>query len=360
MTQFKSILIGHDTIECAYYLRTQGGSGLDFARLSALKEGMRNSKYAEAIPLKIGGEEFLFQPYGTKSGYPFVLKNHDYSIQCGEFNNPSFFVTYRSEGLWQYGALALQQKFLAWANGLGLYPFKAESLSRVDFTFDYWLPVIDFDEECVVSLSAKDNKHRKNGRIQTITYGSGGDVVLRIYNKVAEIEEKSLSKTWFFDLWGIAENVWRIEWQTRKDILRRFSIRTLDDLLAGQGDILRYLAHEHDTLRIKTDDSNRSRWPLHPLWQDLHQQIAKLEYQGVYREIDQTAVLSQRQMRIAVSVYGNLKRVAAIHGLQHGDDAVSLREALERIEQLISRVHDPMTWQPDVQKRMTQMRLGQW
>lgn len=42
------------------------------------------------------------------------------------------------------------------------------------------------------------------------------------------------------------------------DILRRFGIRTFDDLLAGQGDVLRYLAHEHDTLRISSDDSKHT------------------------------------------------------------------------------------------------------
>ena len=352
------LLFGHDTIECAYYLSAGHSHGIDFARLAAIKEDMRQAKRRDPVSLTLGSEEFLLQPYGTGSGYPFVIQNRDFSVQFGEFNNPSFYVTFRSEGLWQHGALALHQRFMSWAEGLELRPFKPESLSRVDFTFDYWLPVLDFDEDNFVSLAQKDNQYRKDRRIQTFQLGVA-ELLLRMYDKVAEIQEQS-AKTWFYELWGINENVWRIEWQTRKTLLKRFSIRTFDDLLAGQGDVLRYLAQEHTTLRIKSEDGNRSRWPLHPLWQDLQQQIERLECQGVYREIDQAALLNERLMRITISLYGYLKRIAAVHGLQHGDDAVSVWEALARLEQLIGKVHDPLTWQPEVQKRMTSIRLGQW
>ena len=355
----RKLLFGHDTIECAYYLSAQGQSRLDFGLLSALKEGMRHSKRADAIALTLGGDDFLLQGYGTKSGYPYVIQNPNYSIQFGEFNSPSFFVTYRSAGLWQHGALGLHRRFVAWAEGLGFQAFRPEGLSRVDFTFDYCLPEIDFDEDSFVSLAQKDTQYRKDARIQSFQYGMGGDVVLRVYNKVDEINEQS-AKTWFFDLWGVAEHVWRIEWQTRKDLLRRFRIRTFEELLSGQGDVLRYLAQEHDTLRVKNSDSNRSRWPLHPLWQDLQRQIAELDYQGVYREIDQEALLNERLMRAAISIYGYLKRVAALHGLQRGEDVVSMQAATERLQALIAKVHDPLTWAPDVRKRMDTMRLGQW
>ena len=38
------------------------------------------------------------------------------------------------------------------------------------------------------------------------------EIKLRIYDKCDEINEKS-SKSWFFKLWGIERDVWRIEWQ---------------------------------------------------------------------------------------------------------------------------------------------------
>jgi hypothetical protein len=235
---------------------------------------------------------------------------------------------------------------------------KAEALSRVDFAFDYLLPVVDFTEDNVVSLSTKDAQYRENGALQTLTFGRG-DIVLRIYDKVAEIAQQS-DKVWLFQLWGESENVWRVEWQVRKDVLRRFALRTFDDLFEGQGDLLRYLASEHDSLRVPNADSNRSRWPLHPLWRDLINEIEEFNGEGVYRSIDPQAALNERLLRMAISVYGYLKRIAAITGMQHEEDFVSLPTAQERLEELVFRVHSPGTWKLDVQAKRQQMQLGNW
>lgn len=185
-------------------------------------------------------------------------------------------------------------------------------------------------------------------------------MVLRVYDKRAEIEEQS-HKTWFHDLWHTeSEKVWRIEWQVRKEILKRFSIRSFQDLQDGLGDILRYLANEHDSLRKPTTDSNRARWPLHPLWQDLIQQIGRFNAQGVYRSIDPQMMLDERLTRIAISMYGYLKRIAAIDCVQKGKDMISNEDAIKRIARKMELIHDPLTWETDVEKRINQIRLGQW
>ena len=44
----------------------------------------------------------------------------------------------------------------------------------------------------------------------------------------------------------------------------------------GKGPYCTFLAESHDTLRIRTEDSNRSRWRCIPLWIDLQQRIAAL------------------------------------------------------------------------------------
>lgn len=355
---FRFLLAGLDTVECAYFLDTAFGCRLDFGRLLAEKEALRQAKSREPKAVTLGHVEFLLQPYGSSSGYPLVLSNEDWIVACGEFNNPSFFVKFKSLALWRDGADTLHRRFLEWAAGVGLSPFRPESLARVDFAFDYGLPRIDFDENSFVSLSSKDTQYRKDGQIQTFVLGKG-DVVLRVYDKVAEIAEQS-GKSWFFDLWGEKENVWRIEWQVRKPVLRRFGLRTFEDLAEGAGDLLRYLGHEHDTLRVPMPDSNRSRWPLHPLWRDLQAQTAAFSAQGVYREIDPGALLDERLLRIAISMYGYLKRIAAIRTLQAGLPDVSPEQALGQFERLLDKVHDPLTWRGDVAKRVDLMRLGQW
>lgn len=352
------LLFGHDTIECAYYLAPSRGCLLDYQRLAVEKEELRLSKSRKPKAIKLGCEEFMLAGHGTSSGYPFLIENEAFSIQFGEFNKPSFFVTFRSIALWHQSAQGLHERFLAWAASVGLSSFQPERLSRVDFTFDYRLPVIDFDEDSFVSQASKDNQHRKDRKVQTFDIGVK-ELKLRIYNKCDEITETS-QKTWFYDLWGTDKEVWRIEWQTRKEWLRRFGIRTFIDLKERQGDLLRILVNEHTTLRIKGDDSNRSRWPLHPLWQDLQGRVAQMEGLGIVRELDMPALLDERQTRIAISVYGYLKRIAAIHCLQSGLPMMPHNYALRHLHTLLEQIHDPLTWQTDVERRMTEMRLGEW
>jgi len=352
------LLHGIDTLQCSYFLRPHGHSGIDFAGLTVEREKLRQSKERESKLINLGGVDFLLSPHGSPLGFPLVLNNQDFRIEMGEYNNPPFFVTFRSQALWRDGAPALHQKFLEWAARLVFRPYKPESLTRVDFAFDYLLDNIDFDEDFFVSYSNKDSQHRENGKIQTFTFGRS-DIVLRVYDKVAEIKQES-DKVWFYDLWEREDNVWRIEWQVRKQPLKRFGIATLNDLEGQPGDLLRYLAEQHDTLRVPSGDGNRSRWPLHPLWQDLHERIRELKSLGVYRVVDEAPVLSARKMRIGIAMYGYLKQLAAIRCIQQGKELISIDDAQETLKYTVNKLHDPLSWRIDVQKRIKSFHLGQW
>ena len=355
----KLLLSGLDTVECAYYLREGPGCGFDFVDLANQREAMRAAKKRDPVVVTLGGKDFLLGRGGTASGYPLVLNNPEQTIQCGEFNSPSFFVTYRSDALWHKGAKQLHAEFRQWAHDLRFNYSRDEGLSRVDFTFDFELPVVDFDEDCFITLASKDSKHRKDRKVQTFGFGQG-DIVLRVYDKSAEIHEAS-GKTWFFDLWGgVKENVWRVEFQVRKEVLKRFGIRTFDDLFGGCGDALRYLVHEHTTLRVRQDDSNRSRWPIHPLWLLLQEHVATMPVQGVIREVDPDERLLEQMMRLAISVEGYIKRSAAIECVRRQGALLSHEQAIGEFNRFLRRVHDPLTWRNDVLKRADEIRLGQW
>lgn len=355
---FKFLLQGIDTLQVAYFLEVASDAALDFEFLAEKKEELRQAKRKEPCPVKIGNTEFLLQPYGTASGYSYVLTNEDFKIELGEFTKPNFFVTFYSQALWKESARFLHQKFLKWAASAGCKPYRKEAISRVDFAFDYYLPEIDFTQDSFKTRSAKDGQYREKKKVQTFCFGKG-DIVLRVYDKVAEIRQQS-NKVWFFLLWGRRTDVWRIEWQLRKSILKRFDIITLEDLEDQKGDLLRYLAEEHDTLRVPTNDSNASRWPLHPLWQDLQEQIANMNNLGVYRVLGQNAVLSERLERIGISIFGYLKRVAAIACIQNGEDMLTAEEAWQLLRPHFDQIYDPLSWQLDVRKRVDEMRLGQW
>ena len=355
----KFLLSGIDTIDCAYYLRPAQGCLLDFESLAEIREKLRSAKRKEQATVSLAGKDFLLSPHGTGSGYPYLMENPETRVQFGEFNNPSFFVNYRSHALWHKGAQTLHREFTEWTAAMQLDVVRDEGLSRVDFAFDVLVPDIDFDEDSFVTLASKDATHRKDRKAQTFTFGQG-DIVLRVYDKSAEIREAS-GKTWFHDLWGgVSENVWRIEFQVRKEVLKRFGIRTFQDLFDGAGDVLRHLAFEHTTLRVRQDDSNRSRWPLHPLWVMLQAHVETLQAQGVLREVDRDERLLEQMLRLAVSVEGYIKRSAAIECVRRGGELISHEGALEQFSAFLRRVHDPLTWRTDVMKRAEQVRLGQW
>ncbi|SDG73147.1 hypothetical protein [Propionivibrio dicarboxylicus] len=356
---FRNLLCGVDTLVVAEYLTREANSVFDFEWLAVQRDSIKQAKLRHSVPLVLGAEEFLLASHGTGSGYPLLLENDAFSIQCGEFNKPNFYVTYRSHALWHYGADELHGRFLRWAKSVGLEPFRAESLSRVDFAFDYWIDAIDFDEDSFVTTAVKDVQYRKNGQVQTFSFGTS-PIVLRVYNKSEEIAESS-HKTWFYPLWGdTQDNVWRIEWEIRKAMLRYIGIRTFADLRERQGDLLRPLVESSASLRRKTADSNRSRWPLHPLWSDLSARISELDCLGVLRECDPGAQLDERMLRLSIAVYGYLKRIASIHALQRGKAQVTKEDAMTCLGRQIDRLHDPLLWDGEVKRRMDETRLGQW
>ena len=354
----KFLLHGIDTLQCAYYLAPTENAVLDFSRLEMLKDRIRESKKKEPEPLDLGHSCFMLQPYGSRSGYPFIIVNEDFRIEFGQYNNPNFYVTFRSQALWRESAFLLHKKFLKWVSSIGYSPYRSEAVSRVDFSFDYFLESVDFDESSFLSRSTKDSKYRESGKAQTFSFGKS-DIVLRIYDKIAEIKQQS-SKVWFYILWNEDKNVWRIEWQVRKPVLKSFGIYTFDELQQRQGDLLRYLSEEHDTLRKPNGDANPSRWPLHPLWKDLQKQIGDLNTIGVSRVYGKNSALYEREMRIGIAVLGYLKRFAAIDCVKHGKEHMNVWDAMRKMHYLLLRVNDPLAWEIDVPKKIKEIELGQW
>jgi hypothetical protein len=352
------LISNFDTIECAYYLVPTDDFALDFVELASIKESMVSAKTTKPKPIKLGSEEFLISSHGTSSGYPFVVQNDLFVIQFGEYNRPNFFVKFRSIALWHHSAFDLHMRFLAWALSVGMMPSQPERLSRLDYAFDYHLPELDFDESNFVSQCSKDSQYRKDSKLQTIKFGTD-NVVLRVYNKVDEINEKS-QKTWLFKLWGMDKEVWRIEWQVRKDQLRKLGISSFENLEERQGDLMRLLVKNHTTLRLPSNDTNKSRWSLHPLWLDLIERVNQMQGLGVVREFNKLDLLDERLTQIGLSVYGYLKRVAAIEAIYTGADKSYMDEAFTHLQNVISEIHDPLTWQQEVDRRVKEMRLGEW
>ena len=351
------LLCGLDSLYVSYYLDLTR-STLDFDELAYRKERLKEARGENFAEVELGTERFALMPYG-RHPYTYVLANEAFEVRLGEKMSPSCHVQFTSQFLWQCGLADLLNRFDSWRASLKLSNKLPEVVARADWAFDYHLPAIDFGADDFVTRFRKDSIHRQNGAVQTFTLGRG-DFVLRVYDKIAEIQEQS-QKFWFYDLWGRRDAVWRIEFQVRRGRLQQAGIDTLDDLRLLQNDILRELAGNHTSLRQPTGDGNRARWPLHVLWDALLEDIGRLPQTGLVREIDPKGTLGMRIDCQGRALYGNLKGFAAL--LSERDERgepLSFQQLLKSLGSALLRHHNDVIWHADVNKRLRALRLGQW
>jgi len=348
---------GLDTLEIGYSLDL-ASSQIDFPELEYLKGRVRDGERDQEIVV-LGSERFQLGASGAFP-YRYVLRNEALTVYLAERMQPTTKVRFSSKALWHDTALSLHTRVLAWANSIGARPVQPEKVIRADWAFDFAVDEPDFDQSHFLTRAQKEGTHGTSGYVETFTWGRG-PLVVRIYDKVAEIEQKS-QKAWFYDLWGQREGVWRVEFQLRGERLKAAGIRSFADLVDLQGDVLRELSHRHTTLRRPSGDSNKSRWPLHPLWQSLQQVIHTYDQTGLVRAFDEPAFLDYRLDKNAQSLLGNLKGVAALLHLSKPSrrDPPDLEATLKAIPALVQRYHSDRMWQQDVEQRLRDYEAGRW
>jgi len=353
----KLLLSGLDSLYVSYYFDISKAD-IGFDELAFQKERVQEARQEQLAELQIGTEQFALMPYG-KHPYRYVMSNEAFEVRLTEHLSPSCHVRFSSQALWQCGVRDLLNRFESWRSSVKLNSKSPEIIARADFSFDYDLAQIDFTADDFVSRSHKDAIHRERRIVQTFTRGRG-DVVIRVYDKIAEIEEQS-DKFWFYDLWGQEKNVWRIEFQVRRGRLHGAGIDTISTMQEVQNDLLRELANAHTTLRRSNGDSNRSRWPLHPLWQALQDDIAALPQTGLVQSIDPKSYLKTRIYYQLRSLLGTLKGLAAVTGEhENREQPISLPELLAKLPDALKPHHNDVVWYTDVKRRQKALRLGQW
>jgi hypothetical protein len=253
-------------IDSLYLSAYIDGPGIDWEGLAYEKEKLRASPGVEYAEIELGCEQFALKRSGRKP-YSYILKNRAFELQLGERIEPRCHAQFSSELLWREGFDVAIERFRSiWAK-VGARETRPEVIARIDAAFDFAVGMPDFGFNDIVSVATKDAQYRQNRDLQTARFGEG-DAVCRIYDKIAEIEQQS-EKFWLFDIWGVNEGVWRCEFQIRGPRLKSAGIATIEQLRAHLPELVSTLARTHTSLRIPKRDSNRSRWPLHPMWREL-------------------------------------------------------------------------------------------
>ncbi len=270
--------------------------------LDYLQGEAKHAETAVASDWSFQGCTLFAEPHGAGRQWRWLLSCRLLSlvIARGTFNDVIAQVRFSSEYLWREqwtgDALSKVHDFLMTIFGEHLHL----QVSSVDLCAD--LVGYDF----ALANYAQDFVSR--ARKQSVIYGpdevnldsrtpsylrfssSASPISCRIYNKTQEITQKS-RKIWFYDLWkkgaagpygaawdGVSD-VWRVEFHLRRDFLHNLStpIENAYGLLDQFRPLWQYAAGQLEAdaespgagwLRytLPTEDSNRSRWPLHPAW----------------------------------------------------------------------------------------------
>ncbi len=352
-TALVPLAAGIDSLYVSYYL---DGLGIDWEKLAFEKERLTHDRDRDYAELKLGDEDFALHR-GAGRPYSYRLSNRAFDVRTGKRIQPSCHVRFTSEALWLEGPDKVTERFKSWFKRLGATEISAEVVARVDAAFDFNLPVVDFDYTNFLSQAEKDARWNQNRIAQSYQFGIT-DVVWRIYDKVAEIAQQS-DKHWFFDIWGRDSEVWRVEAQIRGERLRIHGVHTVPQLLAHLPDVIRSLAKRHTSLRVKTKDSNASRWPLHPVWKGLlanADRVSKGPPANLASDQYRAEYVLQLQAR---SLYGMLKSIAATIKLEKPKaPVIALDKLVDRLPHVLEPLHSKELWEADIVERAQRKRLG--
>lgn len=341
----------------------------------------RNKGANQAYTTKLGGMEFQIKPHGGSGGAIFILNNDMYTVTIRGGNiDYNLSVVYRSRVLWADGPDVARQRI--WSVLLReMAPRQPEKdnpdsdlcdwrrVSRIDFAFDFHSP--EFSEEispnmidrviCHSSskwrwdfkLAESDDRSEnkeidgyamgRGGRIQTLTVGRKDSLQIQVYKKSDEITEKS-QKKWMYLLWeqagllrpdsGKHDDVWRIEVRFSREYLKQRNVDEYEDFLKQKEELLAE-ALKSRRLTDKTADTNRRRWPVHPMWSqaiDMAGDATEFIDLSNYKEEAPEAVMRKikQDMKAAIRRAVALKTGGADYNWLHGHNLT--QEILAEVE----------------------------
>jgi len=315
----------------------------------------------EQIPTRwaFQGIALYMQPKGSRGPWRWVLRSSllSVAISRGRLNRVIAQVRLSSEYLWSCEtvaqAIVTTSLFLHQLFGKHLW----FQLSSVDLCAD----IIGWDvAQCdwqggFVSRAVGENvrpadlsdgpcvAHRRWKEIATLDFGKHtSPISCCIYHKTAEIRQQSPTKIWFYDLWkrkgwnGI-DAVWRVEFRMTREFLHAVKLESVFELPERLPLLWQYCAGQpggaadglpDGWLRyvVPVEDSNRSRWPVHPAWA-IVQQAFSSEVDGL-GQLVRKRIREKNIERGLASVVGYLSTLSAWVGGELAADDVDISEVL--------------------------------
>lgn len=224
-----SLVIINSAVDSLYFSYSGGLIDGFFDYLEYMKKEAVES--GAAIPVEIGEKRLLLQPYG-QGRFTYRLETDDLIIGASSSKSlPDLYPQPFAHYLYEQG----HQKAFEEIDGLAKYLKAKEKakISRIDLCVDFqnWTPTIKRLDDFVCRAKYKSAMF-SGDPLNGLQFGKG-NVVARIYNKTAEIQVSG--KQWMREVWRRCpvyqeeKDVWRVEFQFRRDALTEFGCDTVPD-----------------------------------------------------------------------------------------------------------------------------------
>ena len=132
------------------------------------------------------------------------------------------------------------------------------------------LDITEADRGSFVCRSGRQSVEVDRGALETLYFGKGGDVTVRLYDKLAEVQASGKGG-YLLGLYGGAglcagETVQRVEAQLRRDPLRSLGVVAAEDAISNAGAVYLYAVEKWLRLTVPGSSSRRERATVDPRW----------------------------------------------------------------------------------------------
>ena len=320
---YKLLRVGVDSLYLSFHGEIFEGVESELIRLKYLAQ----SRFPdEQIQAQWPVEGHIFEVRDKGQGrFPFVLEDNTFRICLSSGQSrllPMAYAKVSAEYLAHRPVEEIVHELARLLQEFGeceLWP----TVSRIDLYADFQtgVEIGELTREAWITRADAIDSYSRKGRFSGWKIGAGGVISARLYDKTLEILKSG--KTFFHEPWRRAgwdgqSRVWRLEFQCMRAVLAQLGLRTFPQTLEYLGGIWGYAASTWLRLAIPdAGDSNRGRWPTHPLWQRLAAIVWRLDDVPLTRTYSAARVPSvERLLRFHMAL---LTSFMAIHKLRDYD-----------------------------------------
>lgn len=311
------------------------------------------------------GESYNFSFSISRTGikwYQYVLRSADITI-CFSTRNSENPLPNMSI---QIGSISCQENIIEtikiMKNWFKYHNIKIieEKVSRIDLCADLDIHIDDTgitDLKRKITRAEKWSIYGKDDSINMISFGKGS-LMLRVYDKIQEMYDKMAEhkEAFFRNIWGEVQNITRVEFQVRRDIVRQIFPRKSDfsTIWKFREKLWEYLTEDwfrHAEKPVDRKNKHQSRASVSEFWSTVQRAFTEESKKPVARKKKRPHINISALVKQAI---GCLLTVTAGMG-HHLDCKNSLYDTIhDVIYSNIAEIFDKPGFEKDYYKRMSE------